>query len=183
MFETYKDLKYKRFINKIQMTEFLNPLTKKIKSGQIKDITIKKLYYYIMDSQYNFEQKYLDLLIDMDDENIEELLKNNILEIKNNNLYKKNEYNAIILVNVDDYLIKDLIKKQILFNNNFAIHIKQYYSIKGLLKHLDFKKEEGDRYWEEFLKSNVLDDLVKSLYKKENIFNQEKIIDLFKDLS
>ena len=33
MFETYKDLKYKRFINKIQMTEFLNPLTKKIKSG------------------------------------------------------------------------------------------------------------------------------------------------------
>ena len=58
-----------------------------------------------MDSQYNFEQKYLDLLIDMDDENIEELLKNNILEIKNNNLYKKNEYDAIILVNVDDYCI------------------------------------------------------------------------------
>ena len=136
-----------------------------------------------MDSQYNFEQKYLDLVIDMDDENIEELLKNNNLEIKNNNLYKKNEYDAIILVNVDDYLIKDLIKKQILFNNNKTIHIKQYYSIKGLLKHLDFKKEEGDRYWEEFLKSNVLDDLVKSLYKKENIFNQEKIIDLFKEHS
>lgn len=52
-----------------------------------------------------------------------------------------------------------------------------------MLKHLDFKKEEGDRYWEEFLKSNVRDDLVKSLYKKENIFNQEKIIDFFKDLS
>ena len=80
----------------------------------------------------------------------------------------------MIILQQNRYFIKDLIKKQILFNNNKTIHIKQYYSIKGLLKHLDFKKEEVDRYWEEFLKSNVLDDLVKNLYKKENIFNQKK---------
>ena len=61
--------------------------------------------------------------------------------------------------------------------------IENYYSIKGLLKNSDFKKEEGDKFWDEFLTSNILNDLVMNLYKQENIFNRQVIIDLFKERS
>ena len=55
-----------------------------------------------------------------------------------------------------------------------------FYNIKGKLNTLPFKKEDGDKYWEEFLLSPVLEELQSKLFKfNENPFNKENIIKLF----
>ena len=60
-----------------------------------------------------------------------------------------------------------------------------FYSLKGLLySNTEFTKEEGDKIWEEFLSSSVLDDLVNKLYNIEiNIFKEKEIINIFKQSS
>ena len=50
MLETYKTLKYKRFIKKLVLTESITPLTDKIKNKKIDDYFIKVFYYYIMNT-------------------------------------------------------------------------------------------------------------------------------------
>ena len=180
MLETYKKLLYKRFIKKILLTKsnMIIPLTEKIKNGEINDNSIKIFYYYIMNTQYYVDDKYLL-----------PLKKNFIFAefndyiIKNNNLYKKNNQNEILLEHADEYLIDEIINNNLVFSKDKINDLKRFYSIKGLLKNLTFKKEEGDKFWEEFLSSKVLDDLVQSLFKRENIFKKKEIIDLFKERS
>ena len=178
MLDTYKSLKYKRFIKKLGLTEFLSPLTDKIKNKKIDNYFTKFFYYYIMNTQYYFDSNYLKLLMKNNN-----LMASNDYIIKNNNLYKKTNENEIILEEADNYLIDDLIKDNMLYSNKTDEILENYYSIKGLLNNLTFKKEEGDKFWEEFLSSNILNDLVMNLYKHENIFNQKDIIDLFKERS
>ena len=178
MLDTYRSLKYKRFIKKLVLTESITPLTDKIKNKKIDDYFIKVFYYYIMNTQYYLDPIYLKLL--KKDFN---LISNKDYIIKNNNLYKKTNEDEIILKEVDNYLINDLIADNMLNSNKKNQIFQDYYSIKGLLKELDFKKEEGDKFWDEFLTSNILNDLVMKLYKQENIFNQKVIIDLFKERS
>ena len=182
MLETYKELKYRRFIEKIALTVQLSPLTEKIKNNKINNILTKRIYYYIMNTQYNFDNSFLELLID-EAENDSNILENNDYIIKNNNLYKKTDENTIVLKNVDNYLINKIIKKNILLENTKDVLINKYYSIKGILNNSSFKREDGDIFWDEFLSSNILNDLVKHLYNKENIFNKKVVIDLFKESS
>lgn len=180
MLETYKKLLYKRFIKKLLLTKskLITPLTEKIKNGEINDNLIKIFYYYIMNTQYYVDNKYLLPL--KKTFNFSEL---NDYIIKNNNLYKKNNQNEILLEHVDEYLIDEVINNNIIFSENKNDDLKNFYSLKGLLKNLPFRKEEGDKFWEEFLSSQVLKDIVKSLFKRENIFNKKEIIDLFKERS
>ena len=53
MLETYKELKYKRFIKKLLLTKKMEEITNIIKDGHTKDNLIKILYYYIMNTQYH----------------------------------------------------------------------------------------------------------------------------------
>ena len=76
-----------------------------------------------------------------------------------------------------------MIYDNIPFTEKKSIYYEYYYSLKGILKNISFKKEDGDKFWEEFLSSKILDDIVQILYKKENIFNQKTIKDLFKERS
>ena len=178
MLNTYKSLKYKRFINKLGLTESLSPLTDKIKNSKIDDYLTKFFYYYIMNTQYYLDPIYLELL----KKNSNFKLNNDYI-IKNNNLYQKTNENEIILKEADNYLVNDLIEDNMLYSNKKYVVLKNYISFKGLLNNLSFKKEEGDKYWDEFLSSNMLNDLVMNLYKQENIFNQKYVIDLFKERS
>ena len=177
MLDTYKKLKYKRFIKKMSLTRYMQPLTNKIKNNDFDDDLKKILYYYIMNTQYNFESTFLNVLIYEDFENKTLLPEyNKEFSLKNNKLYYKNE---IILDNADNYLINKMIKSEIIFKENYDF-FNFYYSIKGIINNSLFTKEDGDKYWEEFLSSKVLDDIVQNLYKTENIFNQKTIKDLFK---
>ena len=83
MLDTYKSLKYKRFIKKLGLTEFLSPLTDKIKNKKIDNYFTKFFYYYIMNTQYYFDSNYLKLLMKNNN-----LMASNDYIIKNNNLYK-----------------------------------------------------------------------------------------------
>ena len=183
MLETYKELNDNKFIKKIEMTDYISNLTSKIKNHQINNELVKRLYYYIMNTQYDFDEKILKLLIHYNEKEELNFLANFGYFIKDNKLYDINDKNKIVLENADDYLIDQLIKDDILKKKNKSKIIKKYYSLKGLLKNLPFKKDDGDKFWDEFLSSNILNDIVKELYKKENIFNQQNIKILFKENS
>ena len=182
MLETYKELKYKRFIKKLLLTKKMEEITNIIKDGHTKDNLIKILYYYIMNTQYHLKQKYLYAFSQYKDGN-SDFSENNDFIIHNNNLCSKKNNKEIILENVDDYFINDIIEKKILFKLNKNILIQNYYSIKGLLKHSKFTKEDGDKFWEEFLNSKILNDIVQILYNQVNIFNQKEVINLYKERS
>ena len=151
-----------------------------------KDKLIKFFYYYIINTQYNLDDKIITLLLEYDENEIDLLKNDNNYIIKNNILYNKN--NEILIENIDLYSIKKLILERRLNNTKIKknyLKDKHYYSIKGLLlKDTSFTKEEGDKIWDEFLTSKVLEDIVKYLYKQsENIFKKKEIINLFKDSS
>ena len=183
MLKTYSKLKYKRFIEKLQLTDEIGPITNKIKNNEIKDELIKKLYYYIMNTQYTFDNQYIKLLMEEIDEKSKILPENCNFKIINNNLYDKNDENQIVLKNVDDYLINELINKKILLCKNRNKFIKNYYSIKGLLKYSSFNRDDGNKLWDEFLSSFIMNDIIKNMYNETNIFNQKAIIVLFKEHS
>ena len=186
MLETFKRLIYKKFIQKIITTKAIKLFTGKIKNGRINDKLIKYFYYYIMNSQYSLNTNIINSLIEYDENDINLINNNKEFTIKNNILYDRN--NNILIENVDYYSIKNLLSKGILTQNDILDldFINQYYySIKGLLcLNTTFNKEEGDKTWEEFLSSTVLDDLVKELYEiKKNRFKEKEVINLFKESS
>ena len=58
MLDTYKTLKYKRFIKKIKLTKYMSPLTDKIQKNKANYNLTKLFYYYIMNTQYYIDQKF-----------------------------------------------------------------------------------------------------------------------------
>ena len=58
-------------------------------------------------------------------------------------------------------------------------------SLYYFLNNLEFSKEKGDKLWEQFLKTNIVENIVKLYYKNipSDIFKDEKIINFFKDNS
>ena len=88
MLETYKELKYKRFIKKLLLTKKMEEITNIIKDGHTKDNLIKILYYYIMNTQYHLKQKYLYAFSQYKDGN-SDFSENNDFIIHNNNLCSK----------------------------------------------------------------------------------------------
>ena len=136
-----------------------------------------------MNTQYVFDDKLIEILIEENDENNNIFLQKSDFIIKDNNLYNKKNLNDIVLENVDNFLINKIIERKILFKSNKDNLVNSYYSIKGIMNNISFKKEDGDKFWEEFLSSNILNDIVNKLYNKENIFNKKIVIDLFKERS
>ena len=185
MLETFKILKKKKFIKKIFITYMIKNFSYKIKMGKIKDKLLKVFYYYIINTQYDFDEKLL-LLLDKYDENELDILKSNKNYFINNNCLFSKKSNQIIIENIDHYSINEIVnfleknKKEKLLWTSFS---KIYYSIKGILMNSSFKKEGGDKFWNEFLESPILDDIVYKLYKKENIFKKKLVINLFKEFS
>ena len=114
MLETYKELNDNKFIKKIEMTDYISNLTSKIKNHQINNELVKRLYYYIMNTQYDFDEKILKLLIHYNEKEELNFLANFGYFIKDNKLYDINDKNKIVLENADDYLIDQLIKDDIL---------------------------------------------------------------------
>ena len=184
MLETFKKLKYKKFIEKIYTVKLIYNFTEKMKNGIINDKLLKIFYYYIMNSQYTLNESITASICEYDEKDIN-LLDNNEFMIKNNDLYNKND--KILIKNIDFYTIKKIILNKILTKNHRLdlINKSYLYSLKGkLCLDTTFKREEGNKIWEEFLSSTVLDDLVKKLYKvKNNIFKEKEVINLFKESS
>ena len=90
MLEMFKTLKYKKFIRKVYIISFIKKFTYKIQNGLIKDKLIKIFYYYIINTQYNLDNKIKTLLLEYDENEIDLLKKDNNFIIKNNILYNKN---------------------------------------------------------------------------------------------
>ena len=101
MLEMFKTLKYKKFIRKVYIISFIEKFTYKIQNGLIKDKLIKIFYYYIINTQYNLDNKIKSLLLEYDENEIDLLKKDNNFIIKNNILYNKN--NEILIENIDLY--------------------------------------------------------------------------------
>ena len=112
-------------------------------------------------------------------------LRNKNYFIDNNCLLTR-ENNEIIIKNIDHFSINEIIdllereKNRKTFMTSLG---NLYYSIKGKLMNSSFKKEDGDKFWNEFLGSKILDDIVYKLYKKENLFKEKLVINLFKEFS
>ena len=156
----------------------LNSITRKIENKTITNEFIKLYYYYIINTQYDIESYNLFLFKNyIENENPE---KN--YAIKDNCLYK-NEVK--LLDNIDNYIIKDVCEHFNLFDVNSSKDIllsssSEFYNIKGKLINIQFNKKDGDKFWEEFLISPVLEKLQYKLFKtKQSIFKEDKIIKLF----
>ena len=184
MLETFKKLKYKKFIRKIHITKFIRIFTKKMMNNEITDELIKIFYYYIINTQYHFDFKLLELLITYNEKEICLFNNNKDYYVKNNTLFNKN--NELVLENLDYYSINKLLLFEILKipNKDISIFKTNCYSIKGVLMNIPFAKEPINNYWKEFLSSSVLDDVVKKLFKNnENIFKEQIVINLFQKMS
>lgn len=185
MLEAFQRLIYKKFIEKISTIKLIKTFTRKMQNGKISDKFIKIYFYYIMNSQYTLNNDIITSLCEYDENDINLLNNNNEFKIENNILYDK--HNKILIRNIDYYLIKKLISQNILTERDdlFLIDKPYFYSLKGLLnRETTFTKEEGDKMWEEFLSSSVLNDLLNKLYNVEiNIFKEKELINLFKQSS
>ena len=163
------------------MTKDLEEVTNKIENGKITNKLVKVYYYYLINTQYCIDFVKLEYF---EKYNENELYGEYV--INNNTLFKGKEK----LVNdIDNYSIKDVInlyesKKKEIADNRLLTYPNKFYNINGLLKNLSFKKEDGDKFWKEFLSSHVLDEIQFKLFNnKENIFKEEQIIKLFQDNS
>lgn len=184
MLETFKKLKYKKFIRKIHITKFIRIFTKKMMNNEITDELIKIFYYYIINTQYHFDFKLLELLVTYDEKELCLFNNNKDYYVKNNTLFNKN--NELVLENLDYYSINKLLLFEILKipNKDISIFKTNCYSIKGVLMNIPFAKEPINNYWKEFLSSSVLEDVVKKLFKSnENIFKEQIVINLFQKMS
>ena len=179
--DTFRRLKYKKFISKIIMTKDLEEVTDKIENGKITHKLTKVYYYYLINTQYCidvYKLKYLE------DYNENELFGD--YAINENSLFKGKEK---LVDNIDNYSIKDVInlynsKSKEVADNRLLMSPNKFYNINGLLKIISFNKEDGDKFWKEFLSSHVLDEIQFYLYNnKENIFKEQQIIKLFQDNS
>ncbi len=182
MLETFDRLKKKKFYQKILLQKALINLTEKIETGKINNKLMKIYFYYIINTQYYIEKEKINLLINIDEEKI----LNDSYEIKGNSLYKNKKK---VIDNIEYYSINEICKlydskKEEQAKSILIIYPENYYNIIGVLMNLQFKKEDGDKYWKEFLLSPILENLISHLFKnKKNNFKEENIIKLFQNNS
>ena len=179
--ETFQTLKYKKFIKKILIIKKLKTISILIENNKISDKLIKMFYYYIINAQYDLDYYLLGSFTDYGND-ITNFNLNSNYKIKNNALYKDEKK---LIENIDNYSITKMSYVLKDFKINDAIEKitdtkEEFYNIKGKLNNLPFKKEDGDKYWKEFLLSPVLEELQSKLFRcNENIFNKENIIKFF----
>ena len=183
--ETFQTLKYKKFIQKILIIKKLKTISILIENNKISDKLIKIFYYYIINAQYDLDYYLLGSFTDYGND-IANFNLNSNYKIKNNALYKGEKK---LLENIDNYSISKMSYVLNDFKINDAIEKitdtkEEFYNIKGKLNNLPFKKEDGDKYWKEFLLSPALEELQSKLFRcNENIFNKEYIIKFFQNNS
>jgi len=182
--ETFKKLKYKKFIRKIFIMNYIWEVKNKIINGKIKNKLIKQFYYFIVNTQYDVNLDYLNKLKNYDENEIINL--KNEYYIKENILFKGEKK---LIVNIDNYSLKVLLSDfdDIEDKKNHAKILcfeKLYYNIKGILLNSEFNHEEGNKIWKEFLSSPVLEELQSKLFlNKDNFFKQDKIISFYQNHS
>ena len=179
-------------LRKITLFKNIKNVTRKIKEKQIKERVILNYYYFVITEEYYLDKRILELLIQLGDDNDEENLLNYkyngyYLEknINENKLIVKKENQIIYIIdNYDNYIINEKIIKEIILKNKFS-KSTAIYSLKGLLLNYDFKKEDGDFYWEEFLSSKLVEEILTIYYPKidNKIYQNKEIRNIFKNNS
>ena len=188
--ENFSKLKYRRFISKINLIKSLKRTVKLMKNELIKDILIQKFFFYVINTQYILDTKFLDRLISYIPDEYDSLnhIDNFIVDKEKNILTLKKE--NIIFQNYDLYKSEIFTDNDLLDtvkNNNENLSVlKNFYGLKGLLFAQSFKKEIGDKYWDDFLSSKVLEDIFKLFYPKilnTSFFKENIIKDFIKENS
>ena len=145
-------------------------------------------YFFVIIKEYKIEDRILDLLQDLGENTLSNFIYQDysIINDLNTNqlLIKQNEKTILTIDNSDHYRlypndIIDFIKKKKFYSYS-AI-----YSIKGYLLNYEINKLTGDKYWEEFLSSKIVEEIMKIYYGKFDckIFKEKEVIDLFKNNS
>ena len=178
--ETFKKLKYKKFIRKIIITSHIEDVKDKILNGKIKNKLVKQFYYYIINTQYDADINCLNKLKQYD----ENFFLKNDCQIKNNILFKGEKK---LIEDVDNYSLKALLSDYDLEDKNI-LKIESlknsYYNIKGILLNSELNREDCNKIWKDFLSSPILEELQSKLYlNKDNIFKQDKIISFYQSHS
>ena len=188
LFNTFEVLYNKEFLTKVSLIKNLKKTTLKIKNNIITDKILVMYYLFVITEEYKLNYKMLDLLKHIDknfssnfkyeDYSLEKDSKNNRL------LIKQKEKIVFSIDNLDYYRfneddIIDIIEKK-KFNKYQGL-----YSLKGYLLNYEIKKDIGDKYWEEFLSSNIVEEIMKKYYSKFDckIFKEKEVINMFKENS
>jgi hypothetical protein len=164
----------------------IKKFTQIIKNNEIDNNNIKFYYYFIICEGAKLNHNILNAILNFNIKSLEERkdeFKNIELsydKLKDIAIFKLN--NKIFKVeNTEDYVINE---KSIL--SIFSKEKKQLSkSLKYYLKNLEFSREKGNKFWEIFLKSQVVEDIISFYYRNipSNIFKDKNVIKLFKDNS
>ena len=179
LLETFDSLYDYEFLEKIILHKNLSRVTKKIKNKTIKDDIIIYYYYFAMAEEYYLEGRILNLFrylgsntnlnFKYDKYSIEEnLVQKQIIIRENNKIIRTIEnYDYYILFKED---IIDIIEDENYYFNS------DLYSLKGYLINYEFKKEIGDKYWELFLNSKLVVEILENYYSNidSKLFEDKK---------
>ena len=161
-------------------------LTQFIKDGQVKDINIKYYYYYAICEETELNYLVLNSIKNFNLKSLEERkeefknIRFDINKTKNEATFIM-EDNQITIQNPENLIIDEKLIIKLMNHRNVRISRSLTY----FLNNEKFSKSKGDKFWESFLKSNIVEDIIKHFYKyiPSNIFKDEKIIKIFKENS
>ena len=175
---SFKELKdNKKFSQKIDMIKNINIFIQKVEENKIKDVLILRYFYFIIDVEYQLTTYIKYLLRDYNE---------NIIPKYNDAYVKQNENKLIIndtaieINNFDHYIITEDDVEEIKAGRLTLPLGKDYYSLKGYLPSRKFTKKEGNKFYETFISSKLLKNIIFILYgidKDESFWRN--IIQLF----
>ena len=169
-------------------------LIKLIKKNKVIDKRYVDYFYYEICEEYQLDYRILSIknfTVKTLEERKKEFKNYEIIFEKDMNevsFKSKENGKAIKLNKYNDYIIN----KKIIENKFKQKENKYHYQSKRMgkslyyfLNNLEFSKGKGDKLWEQFLKTNIVENIVKLYYKNipSDIFKDEKIINFFKDNS
>ena len=177
---SFKELKdNKEFSQKIDMIKYINIFIQKVKDNKIKNVIILRYFYFIIDVEYKLTTYVKYLLRNYDE---------NIIPKYNNAYVKQNENKLIIndiaieINNFNHYIITEYHIQGIKDGLLTLPFGKDYYSLKGYLLSRKFTKKEGNKFYEDFISSKLLKNIISILYgiDKDESFWRE-VIKLFQN--
>ena len=176
---TFIELKDKeKFKDKKRMIYFLTDVIKLLEENEIKDDIVLNYLHFVLDLEYKLDMYLLSLLDDYEEK--EKVFKDALIDINENKLIIKDS--DIVINNFDCY---DLDDNRIQKIKDEIIELplkKEFYSLKGLITLRELNSKEGNSFYNAFLPSKLLKDIMNILYGEEiNIFSTQDVIKLFKD--